>query len=259
MRGPLSLPLRPGFRRSRAGFSLIEVSLALVVAAGGLLAIFGLFPVSLRQSKMSERDMAENAFGTTLLETIAGNVRMIDDVETWNNPDTFLSVALEGTGILGSGGSAKKITGKTMNSNYRRSLSGASAAELDFSPDTVDVGKNYDSAHQSADERIWYVGREEFEGKIPSDDKLVLPPQFLIRFVAIRREARARTGESSASDIYQSETDGTFSTSQSGRDWNKVWLPNVYVFSVVSTDGGFPESYIREPLYSQEFTFLHRP
>ena len=256
MRSPFFLPLRTGVRRSRAGFSLIEVSLALVVAAGGLLAIFGLFPVSLRQSKMSERDMAENAFGTTLLETIAGNVRMIDDVATWNDPDEFLKVALAGTGVREA---STVITGKKMNQNYQRSLSGASAAELDFSPDTVDVGKDYDSKHQPPDERIWYVGREEFEGRIPDDEKLVLPPQFLIRFLAVRREARARTGTSSSDVLSQSETDGSFSTSESGKGWNQVWLPNVYVFSVVSTDGGFPETYIREPLYSQEFTFLHRP
>jgi len=28
---------------------------------------------------------------------------------------------------------------------------------------------------------------------------------------------------------------------------------------VISTDRGFPDVYIREPLYSQEFTFVHRP
>ena len=38
-----------------------------------------------------------------------------------------------------------------------------------------------------------------------------------------------------------------------------VCLPNVYIVSVVSSNRGYPDVYIREPLYSQEFTFIHRP
>ena len=38
-----------------------------------------------------------------------------------------------------------------------------------------------------------------------------------------------------------------------------VYLPNIYVVSVVSSSRGYPDVYIREPLYSQEYTFIHRP
>ncbi len=246
-------------RRARAGFSLIEVSLALVVAAGGLLSIFALFPVSLRQSKMAERDMSENAFATTLLETMAGNARMIDDVAVWNNPDAFLRAALGNTGLLNS---ATKLRGKKLHQDFEKvwNKSETRGDELSLSPDTVSVAAGYEEPDDG--ECIWYVGREDFETDDPSsDDKLVLPPQFLIRFAVIRREARARTGTSGAETIWQND-DGSFrvsNSSPSGRSWKKVWLPNVYVVSVVSTDGGFPESYVREPLYSQEFIFLHRP
>ena len=64
--------------RPRAGFSLVEVALALIVAAGGLLAIFGVFPISLRQSANSRGDMGQMTFASTVLETIAGNIRTID-------------------------------------------------------------------------------------------------------------------------------------------------------------------------------------
>ena len=39
----------------------------------------------------------------------------------------------------------------------------------------------------------------------------------------------------------------------------KAVLPNIYQISVVSTDRGFPDVFIREPVFSQEFTFVHRP
>ena len=256
---PHTPPIRTPHRRARAGFSLIEVSLALVVAAGGLLSIFGLFPVSLRQSKMSERDMAENAFATTLLETMAGNARMIDDVEVWNNPTAFLRAALGNTGLLSS---ASLLTGREMNRDYERIKDKAEVRGTDlryFSPDTVSVGRDYEQPDDG--ECIWYLGREEFEADAPtSDDKLVLPPQFLIRLAVSRRDARARSGDTWLT-LWQHEN-GAFRASNStpsGRGWKKVLLPNVYVVSVVSTDGGFPETYVREPLYSQEFTFLHRP
>ena len=261
---PLQQPaFRAKTRRTCAGFSLIEVSLALVVAAGGLLAIFGLFPVSLRQSKMSERDMAENAFATTLLETMAGNVRMIDDMKVWNDPDQFLRAALGDTGLLGT---STKYTAEKLHQDYGKIdklAEGAtiSADSLSLSPDTVSVASGYDpKGNPDGEECIIYVGREDFEGKTPSAEKIAVPPQFLLRLAVIRREARSRDGDGWI-PLWQNE-DGSFKaskTSPTGRSWKKVWLPNAYIVSVVSTDGGFPETYIREPLYSQEFTFLHRP
>ena len=72
--------------RRRAGFSLVEVTLALLVAAGGLLTIFGVFPVALRQSQMSRSDMGETAFADSVLQTLGGNIRAIDDISVWNDP-----------------------------------------------------------------------------------------------------------------------------------------------------------------------------
>ena len=80
--------------RPRAGFSLIEVALALIVAAGGLLAIFGVFPISLRQSANSRGDMGEMTFASTVLETIAGNIRTIDRIAVWNDPEQFWDAAV---------------------------------------------------------------------------------------------------------------------------------------------------------------------
>ena len=85
----------PPLRRS--GFSLIEVALALVVAAGGMLAIFGVFPISLRQSANSRSDMGELTFASTVLQTLAGNIRTIDRIDVWNDPSKFWNAATTST------------------------------------------------------------------------------------------------------------------------------------------------------------------
>ena len=80
---------------------------------------------------------------------------------------------------------------------------------------------------------------------LPSEDTIALPAQYLIRLAAVRR----RVGNG---NVLAPDTD-------SRHPGERVWAPNVYVISVISTDRGFPDVYIREPLYSQEFTFVHRP
>ena len=72
---------RARFRRQ--GFSLIEVALALMVVAVGLLSVFGVFPVSLRSSQMARSDLSGSAFASSLLQTIGGNIRGIDDIRIW--------------------------------------------------------------------------------------------------------------------------------------------------------------------------------
>ena len=107
--------------RSRTGFSLIEVALALIVAAGGLLAIFGVFPVSLRQSSNSRADMGQMTFAATVLETIAGNIRTIDRISVWNDPEQFWNVAVGDTG-LPTWGSRSCVSGADMYQQYQSAI-----------------------------------------------------------------------------------------------------------------------------------------
>lgn len=51
----------------RAGFSLIEVNMAIFVLAGGVLALLGLFPLGLRQSVASRSEMRIAAFAERLI------------------------------------------------------------------------------------------------------------------------------------------------------------------------------------------------
>ncbi len=58
---PLTAVTKLG-NRLRAGFSLIEVNMAIFVLAGGALALLGLFPLGLRESNAARNEMRTTAF-----------------------------------------------------------------------------------------------------------------------------------------------------------------------------------------------------
>lgn len=242
--------MKPRSVFARSGFSLIEVALALIVAAGGLLTVFGLFPISLRQSQMSRSDMVEAAFASALLQTFGGNIRAIDDISVWNDPISFWKAAAKGTGLPETITDAKNGS-KHIKDEHEKALSGSFT---DPSPMTTYVA----SGATTGDENIWYVWQEDREGTVPSKtEELVRPAQYMIRLACIRRTARRTTGRNANWTLSASTLKAPDSDSRNPGE--NVALPNVYLLSVLSTDRGFPDVFIREPLFSQEFTFVHRP
>ena len=218
----------PATRAGREGFSLVEVALALMVAATGMLAVFALFPASMRQTVSARTDMKGALFASTVLETIAGNVRQIDDIAVWNNPQKWWAIAVN---ELFEGDDKAKNTLKWANSytasEFRSAARGGNNGNDDFSPATVDVAINY-NADADYKDVIRYFGREEDEVKPGSP----IPPQYLIRFETIRRK-----------------TPGAAETV----------LPNRYLVSVVSSPKASPQIFIHEQIYAQEYYFVHRP
>ncbi len=153
------------FNKVKAGFSLIEVNMAILIAAGGMLSLFALFPVGLRQSVMSEADLHQAAFASSFFEAIAANVKNIDDVKVWNTIDDFWDVAVGATGIpvdlLEPGVVKTKVAEAT--------------GELIATPLNPEAQK------------LRYVYREtDKEDTSFSGSKLKLPPQMLIRIRTIQ-------------------------------------------------------------------------
>ena len=252
-----------------AGFALVEVTLALLVAAGGLLTIFGVFPVALRQSQMSRSDMVETAFADSVLQTLGGNIRAIDDISVWQDPAKFWAAAAEGTGLPTTisdenNGSAhvRSLYESALDGNFTGKATG-SAGKLKLSPMSTYVARTY--SRQNGDkENVWYVAAERDESPAaPAIAELVQPAQYLIRLACIRRSAlraksvRNQNGKLPTESI-EAEPIGKWAVVEDSDD-RKAVLPNIYVLSVVSTDRGFPDVFIREPVFSQEFTFVHRP
>lgn len=82
----------------RRGFSLIEVNMAILVVAGGLLTLFALFPAGLRMSTMSLADMRHSMFTAEVFARMQANAASITDPSTWMNPQPFWDAICKGTG-----------------------------------------------------------------------------------------------------------------------------------------------------------------
>jgi hypothetical protein len=67
----------------KQGFSLVEVNLAIFVVAAGLLVIFSLFPMGLKESELSMEDTQEAMFAEYVLGTMEGNAMLITDPTVW--------------------------------------------------------------------------------------------------------------------------------------------------------------------------------
>ncbi len=72
----------------RCGFSLIEVTLALLVVGVGVLALLGLFPVGLRESSLATADTSQSIFANGVLSAIHANAGEITTSVDWLNADT---------------------------------------------------------------------------------------------------------------------------------------------------------------------------
>ena len=75
-------------RRRRSGFSLIEVTLALLVVGVGLVALLGLFPVGLRESGLATADTSQSIFANGVLNAIHANAGEITNSTVWLNTNT---------------------------------------------------------------------------------------------------------------------------------------------------------------------------
>lgn len=151
----------------RSGFSLIEVNMAILIAAGGLISLFALFPVSLRQSVMSTADLHQATFASSFFEAISANVKEIDDVEKWNTITDFWNAAVDGTGI-----DKTLSTPSTMKAK-------ASDATAELIEDELNTPAN----------ELRFVVRETDEDKKTSGAQLKLPPQMVIRIRPIKQYA----------------------------------------------------------------------
>lgn len=72
-----------GRRGARAGFSLIEVNLVLLIVGIGLVALLGLFPVGLRQASLATGDTVQAIFADQVLNTLQAQASTITNWTEW--------------------------------------------------------------------------------------------------------------------------------------------------------------------------------
>ena len=92
----MALSKTNGPRDRLAGFSLIEVNLAVLMIAVGLLSLFALFPLGLRQSEMSITDTNEALFAEYVLCGLEGNAQDVSDWEQWSDLSQFVTNMIAG-------------------------------------------------------------------------------------------------------------------------------------------------------------------
>lgn len=78
------------------GFSLIEVNIAILVVAGGLLSLFSLFPAGLRMSTAAMSDTRQALFADDFFAYFDDGVRQIDNRDDWQNIEKFWKAARAG-------------------------------------------------------------------------------------------------------------------------------------------------------------------
>lgn len=148
----------------RKGFSLIEVNMAILIAAGGLLSLFTLFPVGLRQSEMSSEDLYQATYASSIFQMLAGNIATIYDVEDWNDVDTFWDIASTDTELPNK----LKKARPALNSID----SAISDSYLDFQLE----------GNSGEHDNVWYVGTDfGAKGGYSNKDKPSLPEQYILR------------------------------------------------------------------------------
>ncbi len=83
----------------RAGFSLIEINIVLLVIGIGLVALLGLFPVGLRQAGLATSDTATSMFADQVLSALHGQASTITN---WTKWVSFKTSVLEGVSVDGT-------------------------------------------------------------------------------------------------------------------------------------------------------------
>ena len=247
--------------KTKQGFSLIEVTLAILLASSGLLAIFALFPDSLRQSVMSDAELKQCTFASSLFEAMTANIKNIDNVEDWNNPAKFWKEAASGLQYVRNDTSSFMTVKQANASSSPISevtrmvlLDQRTKDEVDFGFDanTGEVVANGNGAmHYVANEYTMQAYETASDGFLNGNTGRQIKPQaqYLIRVMTVQNNFSRRR--------HVNVSPAQFNAGPNGR--GTALGPNSYVVSVISTDLAAPAIYKNNAVYSQEFYFHRRP
>jgi len=78
----------------RAGFSLVEVCLAMLIVGSGVLILFGLFPAGLKENEYSMGDTQIALFVDYAFCGMHANARKVTNWEDWTDQQQFLTLVL---------------------------------------------------------------------------------------------------------------------------------------------------------------------
>lgn len=76
-------------KRRRAAFSLIEVNMAILIIAIGMLSLMSLFPLGLRESSLAHGDMLQAATADYILGRVRAEAQQVTAFSEWRNTDAM--------------------------------------------------------------------------------------------------------------------------------------------------------------------------
>jgi prepilin-type N-terminal cleavage/methylation domain-containing protein len=88
-------------RERRSGFSLVEVSLAMMIISIGMITLFGLFPASLKQGEAAYKDTHAAQFAEYALNGLRANFSGASSFSEWSAPSA--AIGLTGLGFTPTG------------------------------------------------------------------------------------------------------------------------------------------------------------
>ena len=97
----------------KAGFTLMEVNIALLIMAVGLMGLLALFPVGLRQGDSATSDTTEAAFADLVLNAMRANAQMVTNWTDWTALTNSVNLGVAGTAPA-TGGQIVYADGTTM-------------------------------------------------------------------------------------------------------------------------------------------------
>jgi len=80
----------------------MEVNIALLLVAVGLMGLLSLFPVGLRQGTLASSDTAQAAFADQVFNAMRANASTITNIMVWSNASQFAQFVLPPKGSPGS-------------------------------------------------------------------------------------------------------------------------------------------------------------
>lgn len=120
------------FSKSKAGFTLAEVNMVMLIFGIAITALMSLFPVGLRQGSQATSDTIQCTFAEYVLNSIQANASEITDWSVWADEKTFRKEVIKGIKLDGknlechTGHDAKDKNGYSEIDKY---LTGSSSPE----------------------------------------------------------------------------------------------------------------------------------
>lgn len=149
---------------ARAGFTLVEINLVLLLFAVAITGLLGILPVGLKQGSLAMSDTICETFAENVLGQLRGNASELYDWRDWQSEDDFIDAVLSGVKVDGN----SIDIGDKNEINADGSYLGMPRINLSYALEIEKVGKSALSVKDIGDRSIpeWDFGNKYYRATI---------------------------------------------------------------------------------------------